>query len=107
MPFKGTLKWGTPALVEVTASGGNAGGTSVTIAKVVKQDRYTDVDAITAAPGAVGTANVSITNAVQRLIVSIHPPIGGTAQLRVSQGGGNQFEDQINGDIEFVYDLVP
>lgn len=103
--FKGTLNPGVQVTVEVTSSSGNAGRTAVTIMKVVKQDRFDSVDAVSAPPNGAVTANVSLSSSVQRLIVSVNPPVGGNAMLRVSQGAGNMFEDQVQGDMVFVYDV--
>lgn len=107
MPYKGTLAHGTPVTVEVIAGTSNAGSTALTVTKVVRQDRFTEVDANSAAPGASVSMSYPINSAAQRLIIMVHPPVGGTALVKVTQGATTRFEDPVQGDIEFVYDLVP
>lgn len=107
MPFKGTLTQGTSVTVEVIAGSSNAGATALTVTKVVRQDRFTEVDANSAAPGASVSMTYAINNTAQRMIIMVHPPVGGTALVKVTQGATTRFEDPIQGDIEFVYDLVP
>lgn len=107
MPFKGNLKQGTAVNIEVIAGGGNGGSTALTVAKVVKQDRYSDVDAVTIAPGTSGSTLLAVGATAVRLIVQVHLPIGGSALVKVTQGAAVMFEDPITADTDFVYDIVP
>lgn len=109
MPFKGQLHRGVPVTVSVTAGANNASSTGITLQKMVRIARDTqifEVDAITVAPGANGELAYAFGNNVTRVVFDVQPPTGGNAVVRVTQGL-TLFEDPVMGDMSFVYNVVP
>ena len=110
MPFKGQLKRGTQVTINVSTPGTNGGNTALTLHKMTKiqlvNSEIFEIDIATVAPGANGGVSATFGTNIARIVVEVHPPTGGAATVKVTQGL-NQFEDPISADATFVYDVVP
>ena len=108
--FKGTLRSDAPITVEVTSSVSNAGSSA---AAVYYLGRTLDVEAVFSVP--VGTQHAQeLANPgrrVQRVIIEVDLPVGGTGLAKVTQGAVTRFEFFLqnttdDGSSRFVFDVV-
>src|SRR5437762_2677015 len=101
MPFKGVLKQGSGYMIEINSQSTDAIG--VTILKINKRDKIASADPSTVAAGATTQTNDTLGSGIDRLLITISPPVGGRATVRVVQGVASYLDD-ITGDTQFVYD---
>jgi hypothetical protein len=110
MPFKGSLKRGVQAQITVSAGASNVGDTGVYIEKVLKvpvlaNAEFVENDLFTTAPNTSSQQTPTYGNTITRIKISVFPPPGGTAVVKVQQGV-TMNEDPVSEDTAFVYDVV-
>jgi hypothetical protein len=102
MPYIGLLKQGATMNVSITSAATDR--VAVTILKVNRQDKISEAE-----PSSVMTAGVAqniattIGARIDRVLVMIAPPAGGSASVRV-----DQFPPvNVDGDTQLVFDCEP
>lgn len=100
--YEGILKSGQPATITLTPNGTTATATVVT----ARRRRLAVLGLLTALPFKAAELAVPSLPNVQRLIISVNVPLGGTATLHVVQGAVDT-EASVSQDTDFVYDLTP
>ena len=99
--FEGTLKPGLQTTITLSAPGNTATATVLT----AKKRKLAVLGLLTARPFGMAQFDGILPN-VQRVIINVNVPPQGSATLHVVQGAiDSQF--QVNGDADFVYDVVP
>ena len=100
--YEGILKSGQPVTITLTPNGTTATATVVT----AKKRKLAVLGLLTALP--LGPAELAVPSLppVQRLIISVNVPLGGTAMLHVVQGAVDN-QATVSQDTDFVYDVTP
>ena len=114
MPFIKKLSRANGAYtLEVTGNSANLNDTAVTVAAVVRRDRFMEVESLRAAPGTAARLTSSLPDSVIRVMVWVSLPIpnpGGVAiaflTLFQELGGGTFASQDITEDTMFVFDIV-
>ena len=114
MPFAKALSRANGAYT-LRASGGfaNTDYTAVTVAAVVRRDRFMEVESLRAAPGAEAQLTSALPDSLIRVIVWVNLPIpnpGGVSEANLAltqEFGGGTFATTVNEDAMFVFDIVP
>jgi hypothetical protein len=99
--------------LEVVGYLSNPGDTAVTVAAVVRRDRFMEVESMRAAPGTAARLTSALPDSLIRVIFWVNLPIpipGGVVGAFVTLGqelGGGTFTADINEDAVFVFDIAP
>jgi hypothetical protein len=104
MAYLGTLAAGQGFRVDVKVPA-NGEATGVTVAFVVAQGRFTEVDTFTVQPNTSGGQDGAIPNNAVRVMFFVSPSLGGSSLFVLTQGG-KRFEEGLNGDGVLMLDVV-
>ena len=114
MPFVKALSRVNGAYTLRTSGGfANTDYTAVTVAAVVRRDRFMEVESLRAAPGAEAQLTSALPDSLVRVIVWVNLPIpnpGGVSEATLTltqESAGGTFSTTINEDTIFVFDIVP
>ena len=98
--------------LSVTGGAANTSKTAITVTSINSMDRIREADTLSAAPGAQASKTAALPAGTSRVTVEVALPIpdpGGVSEATVTltqaNGGGN-FNQTINQDTLFVFDVV-
>jgi hypothetical protein len=103
MPYKGELKKQTPFTLEVVGAGNDK--SAITIVKINRKEKVANADPTTILMGATQTITDQVGLGIDRVMVYVNPPSGGTVRVTVMQGA-TQFSDVCGGDSILIFDAV-
>jgi hypothetical protein len=105
MPLKGEIKRATPFTIEVDNN--SALSCAITVQKINRRERMTNVDPTTVAAGAAGQViNEQVGLGIDRLIIDVNPGEGCRVTVRVNQGAQVATSDDCQGDARLVFDAI-
>lgn len=101
----GELNQATPYALNVDTTGVIGKTTAITIEKISSRDKFQAAETVLVAAATRSTFTDTAGLRIDRIIIRIHPPTLGVAELEVVQGSLS-FKQTANGDIDLVFTLI-